>query len=184
MAAVKDHRANTASAKTFPDCTTTSNTPTACLRVLMEQHEHVHRRECRAHVSEHSAISEAFGGRWHTLADYAREEIEAYEAERAYIEAALTKLESDVASRSSSTRPSPARRRRRGPMRRPGSTPGALSARLHVDGPHRLASAQLQHPRVDRRGWWAIRCSSSSRSPVMPLRKAPATYRSKCARRG
>ena len=95
MAAVKDHRANTASAKTFPDCTTTFDAPTACLRVLMEQHEHVHRGACRAHVSEHSAISEAFGGRWQTLADYAREEIEAYKAERIYIEAALTNLERD-----------------------------------------------------------------------------------------
>ena len=95
MAAVKDHRANTASAKTFPDCTTTFDAPTACLRVLMEQHEQVHRDACRAHVAEHSAVSEAIGGRWQTLADYAREEIEAYKAERTYIEAALSNLERD-----------------------------------------------------------------------------------------
>jgi hypothetical protein len=95
MAAAKDHRANTASAKTLPDCTTTFDAPTACLRVLMEQHEQVHRGACRAHVAEHSAVSEAIGGRWQTLADYAREEIEAYKAERTYIEAALSNLERD-----------------------------------------------------------------------------------------
>ncbi len=61
----------------------------------MEQHEQVHRDACRTHVSEHSAISEAIGGRWQTLADYAREEIEAYKAERIYIEAALSNLERD-----------------------------------------------------------------------------------------
>lgn len=95
MAAVKDHRANTASAKTFPDCRTTFDAPTQCLRVLMEQHEQIHRDACRAHTAEHSAVSEVVGGRWQTLADYAREEIEAYKAERIYIEAALTNLERD-----------------------------------------------------------------------------------------
>jgi hypothetical protein len=61
----------------------------------MEQHEQVHRDACRAHVAEHSAVSEVIGGRWQTLADYAREEIEAYKTERTYIEAALSNLERD-----------------------------------------------------------------------------------------
>ena len=95
MSAVKDHRANGASAKTFPDCTTTFDAPTTCLRVLMEQHEQVHRDACREHTADHSPVSEALGGRWQTLADYAREEIEGYKAERIYIEAALTNLERD-----------------------------------------------------------------------------------------
>jgi hypothetical protein len=95
MTAVKDHRANSASAKTFPDCTTTIDAPTACLRVLMEQHEQVHRDACRAHTAEHPPVLEALGGRWQTLADYAREEIEGYKAERIYIEAALSNLERD-----------------------------------------------------------------------------------------
>jgi hypothetical protein len=84
MAAVKDPRANTASARTTSDCSTTVEAPTSCLRKLMEKHEAVHAAACQADAA-----------RWHTLADYAREEIEAYEAERAYIEAALTKLEGD-----------------------------------------------------------------------------------------
>src|SRR5688572_26570733 len=95
ISAVKDHRANSASAKTFPDCTTTFDAPTTCLRVLMEQHEQVHRDACRAHTADHSPVSEALGGRWQTLADYVREEIEGYKAERIYIEAALTNLERD-----------------------------------------------------------------------------------------
>ena len=95
MTAVKDHRANSASAKTLPDCTTTFDAPTQCLRVLMEQHEQVHRDACRAHTAETSPVSEAIRGRWQTLADYAREEIEGYKAERIYIEAALSNLERD-----------------------------------------------------------------------------------------
>ena len=67
-----------------PDCSTTVDAPTSCLRKLMEKHEAVHAAACRADAA-----------RWHTLADYAREEIEAYEAERDYIEAALAKLERD-----------------------------------------------------------------------------------------
>ncbi|HET9446100.1 MAG TPA: hypothetical protein VFO35_07565, partial [Steroidobacteraceae bacterium] len=95
MAAVKDHRANSASAKTFPDCTTTFDAPTQCLRVLMEQHEQVHRDACRAHTAETSPVADAIRGRWQTLADYAHEEIEGYKAERIYIEAALSNLERD-----------------------------------------------------------------------------------------
>jgi hypothetical protein len=95
MAAAKDSRANTASARTTPDCRTTIDAPTTCLRGLMEKHEAVHAAACRAHRAEHVSVTDAIISRWQTLADYAREEIEAYEAERAYIEAALTKLEGD-----------------------------------------------------------------------------------------
>ncbi|HEV8334696.1 MAG TPA: hypothetical protein VGQ22_24955, partial [Steroidobacteraceae bacterium] len=95
MAAAKDSRANTASAKTAADCRTTIDVPTSCLRVLMEQHEQVHRDACREHSAEHVSVTDAISPRWQTLADYAREEIEAYQAERIYIEAALTNLERD-----------------------------------------------------------------------------------------
>jgi hypothetical protein len=44
MREVHDSRANTASAKTFLDCRTEISAPTACLNVLMEQHEQVHRK--------------------------------------------------------------------------------------------------------------------------------------------
>jgi len=95
MVAWKDYRANTASAKTLADCQTTIDAPTSCLRVLMDKHEEVHRAACRAHSREHVSVTDAIIQRWQTLADYAREEIEAYEAERKYIEEALTRLESD-----------------------------------------------------------------------------------------
>lgn len=95
MAAVKDYRANTASAKTFADCRTNIDAPTSCLRVLMDKHEEVHRAACRAHSSEHISVTDAFIARWKTLADYAREEIEAYQAERNYIEEALARLENE-----------------------------------------------------------------------------------------
>src|SRR5262249_11475233 len=95
MVAWKDYRANTASAKTLADCQTTIDAPTSCLRVLMDKHEAVHRAACRAHSSEHISVTDVIIERWQTLADYSREEIEAYEAERTYIEEALTRLESD-----------------------------------------------------------------------------------------
>ena len=95
MAAVKDYRANTASAKTFPDCRTNIDAPTTCLRTLMDKHEEVHRAACRTHSSEHVSVTDAIIPRWKTLADYAREEIEAYQAERNYIEEALARLENE-----------------------------------------------------------------------------------------
>jgi hypothetical protein len=95
MSEAKDSRANVASANTGADCQTTFTAPTACLRVLMEQHEFVHREACRAHLGEHVSVTDVISPRWQTLADYAREEIEAYKAERIYIEAALSNLEHD-----------------------------------------------------------------------------------------
>lgn len=93
MSAAKDSRANSASAKTEADCQTAIDAPTSCLRVLMEQHEFVHREACRAHRDEHVSVTDVIAPRWQTLADYAREEIEGYKAERLYIEAALSNLE-------------------------------------------------------------------------------------------
>jgi hypothetical protein len=95
MVAVKDYRANTASAKTRADFQTTIDSPTTCLRALMDKHEEVHRAACRAHSSEHVSVTDAIIPRWQTLADYSREELEAYQAERIYIEDALAKLERD-----------------------------------------------------------------------------------------
>jgi hypothetical protein len=86
---------NTASAVTGPDCRTTVTAPTACLNVLMEQHEQVHRNACRDHQARSIGPSDALFERWQTLADYAREEIEGYKEERRYIEAALSNLERD-----------------------------------------------------------------------------------------
>lgn len=95
MIEMNDSRANTASAVTGPDCRTTVTAPTACLNVLMEQHEQVHRNACRDHQSRSVGPSDALFERWQTLADYSREEIEGYKAERIYIEAALSNLERD-----------------------------------------------------------------------------------------
>jgi hypothetical protein len=95
MVAAKDSRANTASAETKADCRTTIDAPTECLRVLMNQHEQVHRDACVVHANEHLSVADTIIPRWKTLADYAREEIEAYKAERIYIEAALNNLERD-----------------------------------------------------------------------------------------
>jgi hypothetical protein len=92
MVEVKDARANTASASTDGvTCRTTVTAPTACLNVLMEQHEHVHSTACHAHRTAGGALG--FSERFQTLGDYAREEIEGYKAERIYIEAALSNLE-------------------------------------------------------------------------------------------
>jgi hypothetical protein len=95
MVAAKDYRANSASARTRADCQTTIDAPTSCLRVLMDKHEEVHRAACRAHASEHVSVTDVIIPRWQTLADYAREEIAAYQAERNYIEDALARLESE-----------------------------------------------------------------------------------------
>jgi hypothetical protein len=84
MIAAKDPRANTAAARTTRLCSTSVDPTTSCLNALLEKHESVHAAACRADAS-----------RWETLADYAREEIAAYEAEREFIEAELAKLERD-----------------------------------------------------------------------------------------
>ncbi|HKS53834.1 MAG TPA: hypothetical protein VJS12_01045 [Steroidobacteraceae bacterium] len=84
MTAAKDPRANTAAARTNRLCRTTVDPTTSCLNALLLKHESVHAAACEADPS-----------RWATLADYAREEITAYEAEREFIEAGLAKLERD-----------------------------------------------------------------------------------------
>jgi hypothetical protein len=95
MIEMRDSRANGASANTAGDCRTTVNAPTACLTVLMEKHEQVHSAACRTHREQGTLLSDLAVERWQTLADYAREEIEGYNAERAYIEDALSNLERD-----------------------------------------------------------------------------------------
>lgn len=95
MIEMRDSRANGASAETGGDCSTTVIAPTACLTVLMNQHEQVHQAACRTHREAGTALSDVVFARWKTLADYAREEIEGYKAERTYIEAALSNLERD-----------------------------------------------------------------------------------------
>jgi hypothetical protein len=95
MIEMHDTRANTASANTGGDCRTTINAPTACLNVLMEQHEYVHRNACSAHRAAATPVIDVVAERWQTLADYAREEVEGYKAERTYIEAALSNIERD-----------------------------------------------------------------------------------------
>ncbi|MEO8061949.1 MAG: hypothetical protein ABI821_04285 [Pseudomonadota bacterium] len=95
MIEMHDVRANTASANTGADCRTTVNAPTACLTVLMQQHEREHSTACTAHREGSVSISDVIVERWPTLAEYAREEIAGYKAERTYIEAALSNLERD-----------------------------------------------------------------------------------------
>lgn len=97
MTEVKDRRANTASANTGTDCRTTVDAPTACFRELMEQHEHEHRSACLDHAAANppGTRPDMETPRWGTLADYAREEIEAYKTELIYIEAVLSNLERD-----------------------------------------------------------------------------------------
>jgi hypothetical protein len=95
MKEMHDTRANTASANTGGDCRTVVTAPTACLTELMQQHEQTHRTACHVHREGSISISDLIVERWQTLADYAREEIEAYKAERIYIEAALSNLERD-----------------------------------------------------------------------------------------
>jgi hypothetical protein len=84
MIVAKDPRANTAAARTNRLCRTTVDPTTSCLNALLQKHESVHAAACEADPS-----------RWGTLADYAREEIAAYEAERELIEAQLAKIERD-----------------------------------------------------------------------------------------
>lgn len=90
-----DSRANSTSAVTGPDCNTTNNAPTACLHVVMEQHEFEHRNACITHRNANISIMDLIHERWNTMADYAREEIRGYEAERIYLSAALSNLERD-----------------------------------------------------------------------------------------
>jgi hypothetical protein len=64
-------------------CRTTIEESSRCMKEVAAQHEHPHASACHETPA-----------RWSTLADYAREEISAYQAEAAYVHAALVNLTS------------------------------------------------------------------------------------------
>lgn len=78
--AVTNPNARRGSAETFADCKTEmTNVPTACLREVFDAHEGVHRRAC-----EKAKTFNPFEKSWSEkmrLADFLREEIEAYTVE-------------------------------------------------------------------------------------------------------
>jgi len=80
---------NKAKGETDASCRTTIEETSACMREVAAQHENRHASACHSHDQDHP-LSMA---RWSTLEDYAREEISAYEAEAAYVHAALSNLQ-------------------------------------------------------------------------------------------
>jgi hypothetical protein len=79
---------NKARGETDPTCRTTIFETSRCMREVAAQHEHTHGAACSAHQQ-----AQPFSmSRWSTLADYALEEIAAYEAEGAYVHGALVDL--------------------------------------------------------------------------------------------
>jgi hypothetical protein len=80
---------NKAEGVTDAACLTTIKESTACMKEAAAQHEHVHAGACHDHRNQHPLSID----RWSTLADYAREEIAAYEAEAAYVHGALVDLQ-------------------------------------------------------------------------------------------
>ncbi|HEX6397201.1 MAG TPA: hypothetical protein VFZ95_07245, partial [Steroidobacteraceae bacterium] len=80
---------NKAKGVTDASCRTTVEETSACMREVAAQHEDRHASACHVHNQDHP-LSPA---RWSTLADYAREEISAYEAEAAYVHGALSNLQ-------------------------------------------------------------------------------------------
>lgn len=81
---------NKAKGVTDPTCGTTIEETSACMKVVASQHEHAHSSACHAHRDAHPLSF----SRWPTLADYAREEIAACQAEASYVHAALVDLQS------------------------------------------------------------------------------------------
>jgi hypothetical protein len=81
---------NKAKGVTDPACHTSIEPTSACMTEVASQHEHAHSSACHAHRSAHPLSLT----RWSTLADYAREEIAAYQAEAAYVHGALVNLQS------------------------------------------------------------------------------------------
>jgi hypothetical protein len=79
---------NKATGETDPACHTTIDESSACMKEVAAQHEHAHASACHAHRQAHPASI----ARWSTLADYAHEEIAAYQAEAAYVHGALANL--------------------------------------------------------------------------------------------
>jgi hypothetical protein len=74
---------NKAKGETDAFCRTTIEPSSACMKEVAAQHEQTHASACSAHPA-----------RWSTLADYAREEIAAYQSEAAYVHGALVNLTS------------------------------------------------------------------------------------------
>ena len=80
---------NKARGVTDPTCHTAIEESSACMKEVAAQHEHVHAGACHDNRSNHPLSID----RWSTLADYAREEIAAYQAEASYVHAALVDLQ-------------------------------------------------------------------------------------------
>jgi hypothetical protein len=86
--AVTSSGTNKAKGVTEPGCVTTIEPSSACMKEVAAQHENRHAAACHANRQANPrSIS-----RWSTLADYALEEISAYEAEAAYVHGALASL--------------------------------------------------------------------------------------------
>jgi hypothetical protein len=83
---------NKATGGTDAACHTTIDESTACMKEVAAQHEHVHGSACH---DQPSAGLNPLGGRHATLADYAREEIAAYEAEAAFVHGTLVNLQAN-----------------------------------------------------------------------------------------
>jgi len=77
---------NKAKGKTDNFCRTTVEPTSVCMTEVVMQHEHVHGKACDA------PLPAGRSSRWSTLADYALEEISAYQAEAAYVHGALSNL--------------------------------------------------------------------------------------------
>jgi len=86
--AVTTSGTNKATGKTDPACHTIIYETSACMKEVASQHENSHAAACHAHQQAHPLSV----NRWSTLAEYALEEIAAYEAEAAYVHGALVDL--------------------------------------------------------------------------------------------
>lgn len=80
---------NKASGRTDPACATVIDESSACMKEVAAQHENSHAAACHANRQAHPLSL----SRWPTLAEYALEEISAYESEAAYVHAALSSLQ-------------------------------------------------------------------------------------------
>ena len=81
---------NKARGVTDPTCQTSIEESTACMKEVAAQHENPHAAACHAHRTAHPLSP----SRWSNLAEYALEEIAAYESEAAYVHGALVDLQS------------------------------------------------------------------------------------------
>jgi hypothetical protein len=86
--AVTTSGTNKARGETDGACQTTIEETSACMKEVAAQHENPHAAACHAHRQAHPLSL----SRWSTLAEYALEEISAYQAEAAYVHGALVDL--------------------------------------------------------------------------------------------